>query len=57
VAVTRDSGTSAILIDILDRILDKGIVIDAWARVSLRGIDLLTADGHVVTASLENHLG
>ena len=33
------SGTS--LIDVLDRVLDKGIVIDAWVRVSLVGIDLI----------------
>ncbi len=39
-AVERaSSGTS--LIDVLDRVLDKGIVIDAWVRVSLVGIDLI----------------
>jgi hypothetical protein len=35
------SGTS--LVDVLDRVLDKGIVIDAWVRVSLVGIDLITS--------------
>ena len=39
-------GTS--LIDVLDRVLDKGIVIDAWVRVSLVGIDLITVDARVV---------
>ncbi|HEX7285392.1 MAG TPA: gas vesicle protein GvpJ [Candidatus Angelobacter sp.] len=38
-AVQRVSGGSS-LVDVLDRILDKGIVIDAWARISLAGIDL-----------------
>jgi len=36
-------GTS--LIDVLDRVLDKGIVIDAWVRVSLVGIDLFPVEG------------
>jgi len=39
----RRTGTS--LIDVLDRVLDKGIVIDAWVRVSLVGIDLITRRG------------
>ena len=34
----------ATLIDVLDRILDKGIVIDAWVRVSVMGIDRLTVE-------------
>ena len=38
-AVERAAGGSS-LIDVLDRVLDKGIVIDAWVRVSLVGIDL-----------------
>src|SRR5205814_1017532 len=41
--VERAAGGSS-LIDVLDRILDKGIVIDAWIRVSLVGIDLITVD-------------
>ena len=48
------SGTS--LIDVLDRVLDKGIVIDAWVRVSLVGIDLLTVEARVVVASIETYL-
>ena len=54
-AVTRELGKAA-LIDVLDRILDKGIVIDAWVRVSLVGIDLLTLEARVVIASLETYL-
>lgn len=44
------------LIDVLDRVLDKGIVIDAWVRVSLVGIDLLTVEARVVVASIETYL-
>jgi hypothetical protein len=46
----------ASLIDVLDRVLDKGIVIDAWVRVSLVGIDLITVEAHVVVASIETYL-
>ena len=48
------SGTS--LIDVLDRVLDKGIVIDAWVRVSLVGIDLITVEARVVVASIDTYL-
>jgi 4-hydroxy-3-methylbut-2-enyl diphosphate reductase IspH len=48
------SGSS--LIDILDRVLDKGIVIDAWVRVSLVGIDLVTVEARIVVASIETYL-
>ena len=51
----RGPGGSS-LIDVLDRVLDKGIVIDGWARMSLAGIDLLTIDGWVVVASIETYL-
>ena len=47
-------GTS--LIDVLDRVLDKGIVIDAYVRVSLVGIDLVTVEARVVVASIETYL-
>lgn len=47
-------GTS--LIDVLDRVLDKGIVIDAWVRVSLVGIDLITVEARIVVASIETYL-
>ena len=49
-AVERSQGGSS-LIDVLDRVLDKGIVIDAWVRVSLVGIDLITVEARVVVAS------
>jgi hypothetical protein len=44
------------LIDVLDRVLDKGIVIDAWVRVSLVGIDLITVEARVVVASIDTYL-
>jgi gas vesicle structural protein len=47
-------GTS--LIDVLDRVLDKGIVIDAWVRISLVGIDLITVEARVVVASIDTYL-
>jgi hypothetical protein len=47
-------GTS--LIDVLDRVLDKGIVIDAWVRVSLVGIDLITVEARVVVDSIDTYL-
>src|SRR5205823_336325 len=50
------ASTSSSLIEVLDRVLDKGIVIDAWVRVSLVGIDLLTIEARVVVASIETYL-
>lgn len=44
------------LLEVLDRILDKGVVIDAFARVSLVGIELLTIEARVVVASIETYL-
>jgi gas vesicle structural protein len=44
------------LIDVLDRVLDKGIVIDAWVRVSFVGIDLLAVEARVVVASIATYL-
>src|SRR5687767_15963161 len=48
---------AASLVDVLDRVLDKGIVIDAWARVSLAGIELVTVEARVVVASIATYLG
>jgi ribosomal protein S27AE len=42
-------------VDVLDRVLDKGIVIDAWVRVSLVGIELVTVDARVVVASIATY--
>ena len=44
------------LADVVEILLDKGIVIDAYARVSLMGIELLTVDARVVVASVDTYL-
>jgi hypothetical protein len=54
-AVEKAIGSSS-LVEVVDRILDKGIVIDAWARVSLVGIELLAVEARVVAAGIETFL-
>jgi hypothetical protein len=54
-SVQRTSG-SASLAELLDVILDKGIVIDAWVRISAVGIELLTIEARVVVASVDTYL-
>jgi len=54
-AVEKTNSSSS-LAEVIDRILDKGIVIDAWARVSLVGIELLAIEDRVVIASVETYL-
>ena len=54
-AVERTPGGTS-LVDVLDRVLDKGIVIDAWVRVSLVGIDLITVEARIVVASIDTYL-
>ncbi|QLY33919.1 gas vesicle protein GvpJ [Nocardia huaxiensis] len=44
------------LAEVLDTILDKGLVIDAYVRVSLVGIEILTIDARVVVASVDTYL-
>lgn len=47
---------SSSLSDVVDRVLDKGVVIDAWVRLSLVGIELLALEARVVVASVETYL-
>jgi hypothetical protein len=54
-AVEKAIGSSS-LVEVIDRILDKGIVIDAWVRVSLVGIELLAIEVRAVIASVETYL-
>lgn len=54
-AVEKTIGSNS-LVEIVDRILDKGIVVDAWVRVSLVGIELLAVEARVVVASVETYL-
>jgi len=44
------------LADVIDTILDKGLVIDVYVRVSLVGIELLTIDARIVVASVDTYL-
>ena len=44
------------LADVIDIILDKGLVIDAYVRVSLIGIEILTIDARIVIASVDTYL-
>jgi hypothetical protein len=46
----------ASLIEVLDRVLDKGIVIDGWGRVAVAGIDLIGIEGWVIVASIQTYL-
>lgn len=48
--------SSSSLAEVLDRILDKGIVVDVWARISVVGIELLTVEARIVAASVDTFL-
>ncbi|KHL03567.1 gas vesicle protein GvpJ [Sinomonas humi] len=51
-----DRPHSSSLADVLNVILDKGLVIDAYVRVSLVGIEILTIDARIVIASVDTYL-
>jgi hypothetical protein len=62
-ALSRGAGNSYVsrssssgLYDVLDLLLDKGLVIDVFLRVSLVGIELLTVDARIVIASVDTYL-
>jgi len=50
------STTPVSYLDILDRVLDKGIFIESWMRVSVAGIDLISVEARVLVASIETYL-
>jgi hypothetical protein len=52
----QTSMASSGLAEVLDRILDKGLVLDAWVRVSLLGLEILTIEARVVLAGVETYL-
>ncbi len=52
----QKSFSESSLAEVIDRILDKGIVIDVWARVSLVGIEILAIEARVVIASVDTFL-
>jgi gas vesicle structural protein len=51
-----DRPSPSSLADVIDTILDKGLVIDIYVRVSLLGIELLTVDARIVVASVDTYL-
>ena len=52
----QTSMASSGLAEVLDRILDKVLVLDAWVRVSLLGLEILTVEARVVLAGVETYL-
>ena len=54
--MVEKSMSSSSLVEVVDRILDKGLVVDAWVRVSLVGIEILAIEARVVVASVETYL-
>jgi gas vesicle structural protein len=44
------------LIDVFDRVLDKGVVIDAHVRIAIAGVELIAVDARVVVASFQTYL-
>src|SRR5215212_4027315 len=55
-SVQRTSGSGSSLAEVLNVVLDKGIVIDAWVRVNVVGIEILTIEARVVIASVDTYL-
>jgi gas vesicle structural protein len=54
-AVSRGLASST-LVEVIDRILDKGLVIDFWVTVALIGIEIVSVEGRIVLASVETYL-
>jgi len=54
--MVEKTNASSSLVEVIDRILDKGIVVDALVRVSLVGIEILSIEARVVIASVETFL-
>jgi hypothetical protein len=52
----QKSTDSSSLAEVISTILDKGIVIDAWATVSLVGIQILSVEARIVIASVKTYL-
>lgn len=55
-AQVQKSTDSSSLAEVIDRVLDKGIVIDAFVKVSLVGIELIAIEARVIVASVETYL-
>lgn len=52
----RTSTQPSSLVEVLDRVLDKGVVVDLWAKVALVGIEILAVEARVVVASVDTWL-
>ncbi|MFJ3581821.1 gas vesicle structural protein GvpA [Streptomyces sp. NPDC090127] len=55
-AVSRGGGSTGSLYDVLELILDRGLVIDIFVRVSLVGIEIIKIDARIVVASVDTYL-
>lgn len=55
-ATVQKSTDSSSLAEVVDRILERGIVVDAWVKVSLVGIELLSIEARVLISSVETYL-
>lgn len=55
-ANVQKAASGGSLAEVVDRVLDKGLVVDAWVTVSLVGIELLAIEARVVVASVETWL-
>lgn len=55
-SISRGGGSSSSLYDVLELILDRGLVIDVFVRVSLVGIELIKIDARIVVASVDTYL-
>ena len=55
-AAVNKTNDSSSLAEVIDRILDKGVVVDVWARVSLVGIEILAIEARVVIAGVDTFL-
>ncbi|MEU9096750.1 gas vesicle protein GvpJ [Streptomyces sp. NPDC048361] len=55
-SMSRGGGGSGNLYDVLELILDRGLVIDVFARISLVGIELIKIDVRIVVASVDTYL-
>lgn len=54
--VEKAAPVSSSLAEVVNSILDKGIVIDAWVRISLVGIEVISIEARAVVASVETYL-
>ncbi len=54
-AINKSLASSS-LAEVIDRILDKGVVLDAFVRIALVGIELISVEARVVIASVETYL-